>query len=311
MNTYLILNPAAGRKNPEALDEALKELGRVTVWTTRQAGDAEELARRAVERGAELIVACGGDATVGEVLNGLADHLPDVCLGILPLGTGNDFARGLHIPLVPTQAAAMLTAEHRRRVDVIRVHAEGKVLRHFVNVAVSGFAEDAKRRIEFGFKSGWGPLGYLLAAAEAIPEITSYQITLHYSDESVEGLEGSVLIVANGNSFGGGIQIVPPAQVDDGLLDVVAFRPVTSTGLLLVAPALLRGTHLELDEVYHYQARRVTINADPMLPFHIDDQYFTLPSLTFEVLPRALQVIAPEGTFAASQDYGIDMERLT
>jgi diacylglycerol kinase (ATP) len=305
--THLIVNPVAGHRDPTILQTVLQSFDRVKAWTTRRAGEAEELARRAVGEGAELIIACGGDATVGEVLNGLADHLPQVRLGLLPLGTGNDFARGLKIPLEPALAVELLREGPTRHVDVVRVHHDGQTLRHFANVAVSGFREETKRRIEHGFKTGWGPLGYLFAAAEAIPEITSYQITLHYSAETVEGLEASVLVVANGGSFGGGIPIVPLARVDDGLLDVLAFRPVTSPGLLLVAPALLRGTHLELEEVYHFQAPRVTIHADPILPFHIDDRFFTFPALTFEILPRALRIIAPQGDFVPATRYGIDV----
>ncbi len=308
MKCHVILNPAAGQKNPAACMSALQRLGAIKLWTTTKVGDGEAMARHAVEHGAEVVVAAGGDATIGEVINGLAGHLDRVRLGILPLGTGNDFARGLHIPLDPMRAAAILRGGPTRAIDLVGIRREGAMIRHFANVAVSGFPEEAKKRIEQGFKAGWGPLGYLLAAAEAIPEITSYQITLHYSDDGVEGLEASILVVANGGSFGGGIPIVPPARLDDGLLDVIAFRPVTSTGLLLIAPALLRGTHLELEQqVYHRQARCVTVQANPLLPFHVDDHYFTLPQLTFEVLPRALRVIAPEGTFVASPDYGIEV----
>jgi diacylglycerol kinase (ATP) len=307
MRTHLIINPVAGQRNPGAVAAALKVLGKIKVWTTKRAGDAEVLARRAVERGADVVVAGGGDATVGEVLNGIAGHLDQVRLGVLPLGTGNDFARGLHIPLNPVQAAELLVEGPIRMVDVVRVSRDGETLRRFANVAVSGFAEEAKRRIEHGFKSGWGPLGYLLAAAEAIPEITGYQVTLHYSPEAVEGLEASILVIANGGSLGGGIPIIPPARFDDGLLDVLAFRPVTSTGLLLVAPALLRGTHLELEQVYHQQAPRVTIQAAPMLPYHIDDHHFTYPEVTFEVLPRVLRVIAPAQLFVPAHGYSIEV----
>jgi diacylglycerol kinase (ATP) len=294
MKTFVIFNPNAGRKDPSLLKNALQSLGKVVVWPSERVGHAEELARQAIKQGAEVVIAGGGDATVGEVLNGIATHLDQIRFGILPLGTGNDFARGANIPLELPEAVEVLLRGKIRPVDVVRVICGGEVLRYFLNVAVSGFDEDAKKRMEQGFKSGWGPLGYLFAAAEAIPEITLYQIKIQLDNAHVEGLEASILVVANGSSFGGGIPLHPEALVDDGKLNVLAFRPGTSGELLLLAPAVLGGTHLELDETYHRTARRVTIWATPPLPFHIDDRYFTTcPDLTFEVLPRALRLISP------------------
>jgi diacylglycerol kinase (ATP) len=203
----------------------------------------------------------------------------------------------------------MLAAGHTRQIDVVRVLGNGRVVRYYLNVAVSGFDEEAKKRIEQGFKSGWGPLGYLFASAAAIPEITTYQIRLQYDDGVVEGLEGSILAVANSGSFGGGIPLLPAARPDDGRLDVLAFRPVTSAGLLMLAPSILAGTHLENEnDVYHRTARRVTISASPPLPFHIDDQYFTTgPDLTFEVMPGALELIVPEPEVAAEPPLGVEV----
>src|SRR5262245_2940857 len=104
MKTCVILNPSSGNSNAAPIEAALASLEEAVLWPTRAAGDAIRLARQALDEGAELVVAAGGDGTIGEVVNGLAGGLDRVRLGILPLGTGNDFARALGLPLELGQA---------------------------------------------------------------------------------------------------------------------------------------------------------------------------------------------------------------
>jgi len=294
MKTCVILNPSAGSRDAGQVHAALAALEDAVVWPTRAGGEAVDLARRAVHEGEDMVVAAGGDGTIGEVVNGLAAALDRVRLGILPVGTGNDFARAVGIPLDLEQAGALLRSGAERRLDAVRICHEQQLCWLFVNVAVSGFHEDAQHRIEEQFKNNWGPLGYLRAAAEAIPAITPHHIRLEFDDGPPLELEGSSVVVANAVYMSAGIPIAPSARLDDGKLDVLLFRPANVAELALLAPLILTGTHETSDWVVHRRTRRLTVRAAPPLPFHVDDRFYTHTRLDFEVLPGALRVVAPE-----------------
>jgi diacylglycerol kinase (ATP) len=296
VKTALILNPASGTaQQGEVLREALDPLGDVTIYTTAEAGDGARLARQALDEGAELVAAAGGDGTINEVLNGLMQAGGKVIFGVIPLGTGNDLARTLALPDDPLEAWAAITAGTARRLDVIKVSGPG--LTHYaLNVAAGGFSGQVNEVMTGELKSAWGPLAYLRSAVAVLPDLTNYRTAIQYDDEAVQTIQALNIIVANCRTAAGGIQVAPYANPEDGLLDVVIVRYGPISSLVGAAARLLtNGNYIDSTAVEHRRARKVRVEATPGIWFNADGELLTNDPLTFEALPAALQVIVGAG----------------
>lgn len=295
MKTLIIANPkAGGAERLPALAEAVARLPDAKLVETEEAGHAEELARRAAGEGAELVVAAGGDGTLNEVLNGLAASLGKVALGVLPVGTGNDFVRSVGIPADTAGALAVLARGRRHRVDVARVEVGGRG-RYFLNMSAGGFAREVGELLDPEVKSRWGALSYVRSAAGALPELTPHRTTIEVEDgagghERLE-LDAYLVVVANARYVASGIPAAPHARLDDGLLDLIAFPEMPLRELALVIPQALLGRHVDGGRVVFRRGRRFVVDAVPPLAFNADGEQLDPGAATFEVLPRALEVI--------------------
>src|SRR5438477_3547572 len=218
--TFVILNPTAGSvKDVDTLVERIRSLPDAEVCITSRAGAAMQSAKTALRKGCEMVVAAGGDGTLNEVVNGLRDDASAIVLGLIPLGTGNDFARTLGLPRDVDEAIALLRAGHTRSIDLVRVTSDE--IRYFVNVSAGGFSGLVDEKLTPEMKKTWGPLAYLRSAAAAWPELRAYRTTLAFDEDESLRLELYNVVVANGRYVGGGTLIAPEAEIDDGLLDVV------------------------------------------------------------------------------------------
>jgi len=291
----VILNPAAGRvrRHPAAV-RALERLPGAVLRRTSGAGGAIRLARDAVEAGAATVVAAGGDGTVQEVVNGLEEGLDRVRLGVVPLGTGNDLARGLGIPLRPEAAIRVLRAGRERVVDLVRWEgregAEGRLL---VNFAIGGFAGDIADRLDERRKRRWGRVAYLKAAVGGLGQARPFRTSLRVDGDRRGSESLLTIVVANGSRLGHGLPVAPHARVDDGLLDVVTVRWLPSWRVPALLARLVLGRHLDHPAVSWTRARTLSLETRPPMPFNGDGQPLGTGPGTFEVLPRALRTIVP------------------
>lgn len=290
MKTCVILNPKAGSAGDmHELETALGRLGEVQLRTTDAPGSARRLAHDALDGGAELVVAAGGDGTINEVVNGLAQDFSQAWLGIIPLGTGNDFARSIQLPTDLPAAIETLMAAQTRLVDVVRVTSDA--VRYFINVSAGGFSGVLDEKVTDELKRAWGPLAYLRAGAEALPDLTAYRATLTFDDVDERALEVYNVVVANGRYVAGGIPVAPQAELDDGLLDIMLAPAAPVPRLLIETLQILVGRHLDSDLLIFRRARKVRITADPGMWFNVDGELVGNQPATFEVLPRVLRVI--------------------
>ncbi len=298
MKTFLVWNPKSGKeKTPEEeqmLADHLDQLSPRSVGRTVKAGEAKRLAREAVQEGVQTIIVAGGDGTLGEVIDGLGEDLGRVRLGILPTGTGNDFARSLGIGPGIDQAIEVIARGNTRRIDAIRAENIKGRKRYFVNVCTSGFHEKtARERIESAFKGYWGPFGYIAAAIETAAQLENFRIKLTIMDEPPMDLCGSVIVVANAAYMSAGIPVAPEASISDGKFDLIIFQPTSTSELLSLVPWVMTGTHLECEDVFHRSATRVVIETEPETGFSIDDDTLSGGKITFSVMPRTLEVYVP------------------
>lgn len=293
MTHLLVANAAAGSTEDEALQAATAAL---------EAGDPTadvELVRcqhpddleAALDRlGGRVLVMAGGDGSLHLAVNRLHDRgeLADATLGLVPLGTGNDLARGVGIPLDPAEAGTVLVAGARRRLDVLVDDAGGVV----VNATHAGLGAEAADKAE-GMKSALGPLAYPLGALVAGVRAAGWQLRVEVDGSPVHDGPTLLVGVGNGPSIGGGTMLCPDAVPDDGLLDVVVATGVAATERVAFATALRKGAHTARDDVLVARGVEVTITGDPVR--HDVDGELTdeLASRTYRVEPAAWTLITP------------------
>jgi diacylglycerol kinase (ATP) len=296
MKTCIILNPIAGSvKDVSLIRERLKKLQPTQFRISEQPGDAERFARESVEEGLELIVSAGGDGTLNEVVNGIAAAGCNSTLAILPLGTGNDFARHLGLPTNMDEAIEQIGMAQTKEIDLVRVTSD--LVRYFVNVSSGGFSGLVDEKLTPEMKRIWGPLAYLRSAAAAFPELRGYTTRVTLDDADAVDLDLYNVIVANGRYVAGGIPVAPEAEISDGLLDIILIPERGKAELALLAAQILVGRHLSSDAIIFHRAKRVAINSKPGMWFNVDGELIGNEPATFELLPGALRCVvgASEG----------------
>jgi diacylglycerol kinase (ATP) len=287
MKTTLIINPAGGSAG-EAQDlvrSRARELG----WELRivEPGTAGDAARAAVRAGAELVVAGGGDGTVSDVTQGMLGS--DTLLGVLPLGTGNDFARALRMPLEVEPALTVLAAAdrgHRRRIDILEVAHEGGT-RLCIDALNGGLAATIRENVDDGLKERLGPLAFVWAALGSVTALERWPITFRVDGGDAQSTEAVSFIVANTGTVGGGLAVAPTARLDDGCFDLVIVRGDASLVQLTMTAIRARfGDIFASHCVDHIRGSRLEIlEYDPGLRFTADGE--DLPSRVREVSVRA------------------------
>ncbi len=284
----VLTNPTSGKgRAARMLDEALPRFHgagwQTTSLTSRSAEDALDLARVAVAERPDALVVCGGDGMVNIALQALAGT--EVPLGILPAGTGNDFARSVDVPLGDGAAAATRVVQgSTRTVDLARIGA-----RYFGGVLAAGFDAVVNERAN---RMRWpkGQMRYNLATVAELRTFTPLRYTLEL-DGTERQVEAMLVAVGNGPSFGGGLRITHGAELDDGLLDVVLIKPVSRVELLRTFPKLFDGSHVSHPQYERHRVRRVTVASAGIVGYADGERFGPLP-LTVEAVPGAVRVRA-------------------
>ena len=292
-NTCVILNPSAG--SVHELDELVKKIEQLPdaqVQRTTKAGSAARLARAALRKGCKMIVAAGGDGTLNEVINGIQENAGETRVGLIPLGTGNDFARTIGLPTELEAALEVLRAGHTREIDLVRVTSDE--VRYFLNVSAGGFSGLVNEKLTPEMKKTWGPLAYLRSAAAALPDLRAYRTTLALDNTESLTLDLYNVVIANGRYVAGGTFIAPEASLDDGLLDIILIQKRSAAELALLAAQVVVGAHLSSETVVFRRAAKVTVNSKPGMWFNVDGELVGNEPACFEILPRALRFVVPK-----------------
>jgi diacylglycerol kinase (ATP) len=214
-----------------------------------------------------------------------------VTLGLLPLGTGNDFARSLSLPTDLAEALEVIRMGKTRPLDVVRVSGCGERL--MINVSAGGFAGVVNDKITPEIKAAWGPLSYLRGFVEALGDLQDYTASISLDHAAPQQMEVLNIVVANAGYVARGIPIAPAADPGDGLLDLVAIRVVPAAQLVLLAPRILAGMHLDHEHILHLRARHIAIESTPPMTFNADGETLGEGPITFEVHPAAISFLVP------------------
>ncbi len=291
--TCIILNPSAGKaRDLDDIVARITQLPDAEIRLTTKPGSAARFAKTALKNGRELIIAAGGDGTLNEVVNGIGENSGDVRVGLIPLGTGNDFGRSIGVLPDVDEAIDLIRAGETRAVDLVRVTSDE--VRYFVNVSAGGFSGLVNEKLTAEMKKTWGPLAYLRSAAAALPELRAYRTTLAFDNDESLTLELYNVVVANGRYVAGGMLIAPEAAIDDGLLDVILIPKRPAPELALVVAQMALGTHLSSDAIVYRRTAKLTVNSKPGMWFNVDGELVGNEPARFEIVPRALNFIAPK-----------------
>ncbi len=292
---HLFLNPAAGRgragKRGTRIRELLNEGGfPLEVHLSQDVGNLEEQVRDCVEHGGRRIVAVGGDGSVHEATNGIMRAKGDAMLGVIPSGTGNDFAKAAGITLDWEHATRLLTeriaaGERPRCVDVGKMND-----RYFANGAGVGF--DARvTRIARSYRLPIGDFVYLLAIFRGMAEGIETPHMRISTDNNVHTGPITLANVASGPWIGGMFNIVPTAKNDDGKFDLLIVEPVSRPRILALLPKLMSGRHMDEKEVTHEAVTRILIESEEPVDSHLDGEMQPMQKrFEIELLPGALSL---------------------
>ncbi|HET9417820.1 MAG TPA: diacylglycerol kinase family protein [Chthoniobacterales bacterium] len=291
---WVIFNPNAGSIGDiDAVIAQLNRLDPAVIRMTRKARDAQRFAREALRNNYEWIITAGGDGTLNEVVNGVASCAGRVCLGLMPLGTGNDFARSLNLPTAVEDNIDILLSKKTKPIDIVRVRSS-RPSRYFVNVSAGGFSEVVDEQLTPDMKQTWGPLAYLRSAAAALPKLHVYHAHIEFDSSEVVRVDLYNIVVANGRFVAGGLPIAPNADPGDGLLDIVLIPTHPAAKVALLAAEILLGKHFKSNAVEFRRAKKIAVRSRPAMWFNVDGEPVGTVPAVFEVVPRALNFVVPE-----------------
>jgi diacylglycerol kinase (ATP) len=284
--TVVILNPTAG--SPEHLQswqERIESIARACpVLTTSHSGDAERLARRAVEQGFARIIAAGGDGTVNQVANGLAGS--NCLLGVLPIGSVNVFAMELGLPLHNLQRCwEIIEDSNVRMVDLPSANAK-----YFVQLAGVGLDAQVVKETSIALKRSFGPLSYLISAAQ-IAARQPPKLFIESEHTSLE--EGSFVLVGNGRLYGGPFPFFKHASIDDGVFDVVVFKRLGYLEIIKYLQDVVFSSDINVPEIEYFQTRELRITCEQDVPLELDGELAGNCPVDFRIRQRELRVLAP------------------
>jgi len=301
MRTLFIVNPAAGHGRSGGRWALASKLAKeihpdMELAYTDRPGHGRDLARQAVADGVELVVAVGGDGTVGEIVDGYlavpAQARHNSVLATFPAGSGCDFANHMGVPREPEAWARHFAAGKRRRLDagraVFRDAAGAPRSRHFLNVAALGIPGDVAVTVARRGKFLGGTLTYLVEGALAVLTARARSVRLVVDGVEEPAAKYHLVAAANTSTFGGGMRLAPDADAEDGLLDLLTIADIPRAKLMTLLPKAYSGGHVGLPGVVLRRARRIEIHSDEPMPLNLDGDADGLAPAVFEVLPKVI-----------------------
>lgn len=290
MEIALIANakkPDAAKELRSAVQQLRDEGHRVHARLTFEAADAIRFARLATRRKVDLVIAAGGDGTVNEVVNGMiAAGMQRPRLGIVPLGTANDFAKGLQIPLDIHEAMAVALRGVAAEVDVAAVNE-----RCFVNVSTGGFGPEITEAVSAKAKRLFGKLAYLFSAVRQLAQLEPAHAVFESDGRVV--YEGPFFFFAVGNArhTGGGTPVTPHADYSDAQLDVVIVTGNKRKDFLTLLPDIRAGKHIDDSDVLCCKTHALHVRALDSFAVNADGEPMQGPDFLYRVLDQTITVM--------------------
>lgn len=292
---FVIYNPTSGKELAGQkifhVSETIMELEDIefTFYATKKKGDGEEAARRGCAEGYDLIISCGGDGTVHEVVNGIMKSSCKTKLAIMPAGTINDFASQLKMPKAYANFASLLMKQNFKTIDVGKINDD-----YFVNVVGGGAFMNIPHDVTIEAKTILGKYAYYFKAAFEVPGQLVNTYNINYVIDGVEYNFNTLLfVVINSSGAGGFKKLCPDAKIDDGLLDIVIFEKANNSDLLQVFTKIFNGQHITHPKVHYYQGKSIKIDCEKKLQFDTDGDMGGYVPAEISSVHDAIEILVP------------------
>ncbi|NHN32197.1 diacylglycerol/lipid kinase family protein [Paenibacillus agricola] len=289
----VIINPSSGKE--EALnhlisvEEFLRDHGyEVSVNKTAKVLDATDFCISACKDCYDLVVSIGGDGTIHETINGLIDQEHRPKLGVIPMGTVNDFARALQIPLNPAMAIQTLTSSKVKKVDMGRLNNQ-----LFANVVAAGSLAESLSAVTSEDKSKLGSFAYIKEAIKDLTSNPALHLVIRHDGQLWEG-ESSLFLAALTNSVGGFENLAPDAAVDDGLIHCFIIKDLNIFNTITVSLSLLFGNLKGHKDVIYFTAKHVSVSSPESVRTNVDGEEGPALPIELSIIPRHIEVIVPD-----------------
>lgn len=304
--SMVIVNPVSangrtGRNWPRIAQE-LKNAGlKFDTQITSKSKEATRLTRTALEQGYRTVIAAGGDGTLNEVLNGFFKPEsgrpvnPEARLGLISSGTGRDFIKTISYSEDIKQACWTLVRNHTRTIDIGQVwyqNPEGKKdSSFFINVAGMGMDGETVDRVNRTTKIFGGKISFLWGTIATLVQYRNRELTLEIDGAIRYHGEATLVAIANGQYFGGGMRIAPEARLDSGHFDIIIGDNMTKTEMIANLPRIYRGDHLSYPKVYLMRGSHVRATSNQKVFLNVDGEQPGVLNAEFKLLPQKLQLI--------------------
>ena len=291
MTHLLFWNQGSGKsESVEELRAAIQSLPTTWIELTRDMDIHAEI-ENSLATGCELVIAAGGDGTVNAVVNALMkideDRRPS--LAIIPLGTANDFSGTLAIPDTVVEAVELLLTMRPSLVDVVRIRGLG-FESYYANVAAGGNCVRVSEQLTNELKERWGPLSYMRGSIGVLADMETYRVTAEIDGECFDNLDSWAVLVANGRTNAGRIEVAPEASPQDGMLDVVIIKDGGVMDMIEIVAGNLTGSFLECEQIIFRQAKQLKLRSDPPMRFTLDGEVIDQEPVEFNVVASAIRV---------------------
>lgn len=290
----IIANPSSGKEKSEEYIEKLKSIlsettQEIKVNKTKEKGDAENYAHKAAEEDFDTVIAMGGDGTMHEVVNGLRKNDQSTALGIVPLGTVNNFAKALGIPNDPLEAIEVFSDAQIVPIDTGRINDT-----YFVSSVSAGPIPETVQHVDSEMKTTFGPLAYFIQGIKALDQETVYPFTLLFDGKEVKE-QYSLMIIALSNSVAGIQNFIPEATIEDGKLYFLGLKETNLHQKLVLVPKLFQNHADYSDQVdmIPFNKGQIRLDKENDLKTTIDGEVGLSFPAEVEVFPHSLNVLIP------------------
>ncbi|WP_017381728.1 diacylglycerol kinase [Paenisporosarcina sp. TG-14] len=288
----IIYNPTSGRELfrkhlPEVLERLEKAGYETSCHATTCEGDAVEAAKYAVNRGFDLVIAAGGDGTLNEVVAGISTFENRPKVGLIPMGTTNDFARALRIPRDIEKAVDIIIADETIPVDVGRVND-----RYFINIAGGGKMTELTYDVPSKLKTVLGQLAYYIKGIEMIPSIRASRLRIEYDGDVFED-DAMMFLIGLTNSVGGFEKLAPDSSINDGKFTLLILRKCHIGEFIRLATLAIGGNHLDDPLVVYKKASHIKVTSESHVQLNLDGEYGGNVPAVFENLHRHIEMFVP------------------
>ncbi|AVP37515.1 diacylglycerol kinase [Staphylococcus felis] len=288
----IIYNPTSGKELfKRALPDVLAQMEQAgyetSAYATQRIGDATEEAARVINQNFDLLIVAGGDGTLNEVINGIAEKPNRPKIGLIPMGTVNDFGRALHLPTDIFEAVKVILTGKTVEVDIGKMNS-----RYFINLAGGGKITEVSYEAPSKLKSIVGPFAYYIKGFEMLPQMNAVNVRIEYDGEIFER-DIMLFLLGLTNSMAGFEKLVPDAKLDDGMFSLLIVEKANIAELGHIMTLASRGEHVNHPKVHYYKAQAINISSFSDMPLNVDGEYGGQLPANFFNLKRHIEVFSP------------------